>query len=63
MQLRILHKTAYTYEEPVKYTAQKLRLTPRLEGRQRTLSWTIQAPGRRTEQLDAHGNITHLLTF
>ena len=26
MQLRILHKTAYTYEEPVKYTAQKLRL-------------------------------------
>lgn len=63
MQLRILHKTAYTYEEPVKYTAQKLRLTPRLEGGQRTLSWTIQAPGRRTEQLDAHGNITHLLTF
>ncbi|MGH8284711.1 MAG: transglutaminase-like domain-containing protein, partial [Steroidobacteraceae bacterium] len=25
-------------------------------------SWTILAPGRRTEQLDAHGNITHLLT-
>ncbi len=63
MQLRILHRTAYTYEEPVKYTAQKLRLTPRREGSQRTLSWTIQAPGRRTEQLDAHGNITHLLTF
>ncbi len=63
MQLRILHKTAYTYEEPVKYTAQKLRLTPRLEGGQRTLSWAIHAPGRRTEQLDAHGNITHLLTI
>lgn len=63
MQLRILHKTAYTYEEPVKYTAQKLHLTPRLDGGQRTLSWTIHAPGRRTEQLDAHGNITHLLTF
>jgi transglutaminase-like putative cysteine protease len=63
MQLRILHRTAYTYEEPVKYTAQKLRLTPRREGSQRTLSWTIQAPGRRTEQLDAHGNVTHLITF
>lgn len=63
MQVRILHKTAYTYEEPVKYTAQKLRLTPRPEVSQRTLSWSIQAPGRRTEQLDAHGNITHLLTF
>ncbi len=63
MQVRILHKTGYTYEEPVKYTAQKLRLTPRPEAGQRTLSWKIQAPGRRTEQLDAHGNITHLLTF
>jgi len=63
MQLRILHKTAYTYEEPVKYTAQKLRLTPRQESSQRILSWAIHAPGRRTEQLDAHGNITHLLTF
>jgi transglutaminase-like putative cysteine protease len=63
VQLRIHHKTAYTYQEPVKYTAQKLRLTPRLEGSQRTLSWTIHAPGRRTEQKDAHGNITHLLTF
>src|SRR5690242_12820003 len=63
MQLRIHHRTAYTYEEPVKYTAQALRLTPRREGNQRTLAWAIHAPGRRTEQLDAHGNITHLLTF
>jgi len=63
MQLRILHHTAYRYEEPVKYTAQTLRLTPRREGAQRTLSWSIRAPGRRTEQLDAHGNITHLLTL
>ncbi len=63
MQLRIVHRTAYKYEEPVKYTAQKLRLTPRREGSQRTLSWTIHAPGRRTEQLDAHGNVTHLITF
>jgi transglutaminase-like putative cysteine protease len=63
MQLRILHHTAYRYEEPVKYTAQTLRLTPRREGAQRVLSWTISAPGRRTEQVDAHGNITHLLTL
>ena len=63
MQLHILHRTAYTYEEPVKYTAQTLRLTPRREGAQRVLSWTIRAPGRRTEQVDAHGNITHLLTL
>ncbi|HTC16375.1 MAG TPA: transglutaminase family protein [Steroidobacteraceae bacterium] len=63
MQLQIVHHTAYHYEEAVKYTAQTLRLTPRREGAQRILSWTISAPGRRTEQLDAHGNITHLLTL
>jgi len=63
MQLRILHRTVYRYDELVKYTAQTLRLTPRREGAQRVLAWTIRAPGRRTEQVDAHGNITHLLTF
>ncbi len=63
MQLRIVHRTTYRYEEAVKYTAQLLRLTPRREGCQRVLSWTLRAPGRRTEQVDAHGNITHLLTL
>ena len=63
MQLHILHRTSYRYEQPVKYTAQTLRLTPRREGAQRVLSWSIRAPGRRTEQVDAHGNITHLLTL
>jgi transglutaminase-like putative cysteine protease len=63
MQLRILHRTVYRYDEPVKYSAQALRLTPRREGQQRVLSWAIHAPGRRIEQVDAHGNVTHLLTL
>src|SRR5437016_1403211 len=63
MQLRIQHRTAYRYDETVKYSAQALRLTPRREGRQRILSWAIQAPGRKSEQVDTHGNITHLLTL
>jgi transglutaminase-like putative cysteine protease len=63
MQLHIQHRTTYRYEEPVKYTAQLLRLTPRREGAQRVLNWGMRAPGRRTEQLDAHGNLTHLLTL
>jgi transglutaminase-like putative cysteine protease len=63
MQLRIVHRTTYRYEEPVKYTAQMLRLTPRREGSQWVLSWALRAPGRRAEQTDAHGNITHLLTL
>lgn len=62
MQLRILHRTTYRYDEVVKYSAQALRLTPRREGRQRVLAWSMQAPGRRTNQVDAHGNVTHLLT-
>lgn len=63
MQMRISHRTTYRYQEPVKYTAQTLRLTPRRDGEQHTLAWSIQAPGRRAEQVDAHGNITHLLTL
>lgn len=63
MQLTLSHRTVYRYQEPVKYTAQTLRLTPRRDGGQRILFWSIHAPGRRTEQIDAHGNITHLLTL
>jgi transglutaminase-like putative cysteine protease len=63
MQVRISHRTTYRYQEPVKYTAQTLRLTPRRDAEQHTLTWSIQAPGRRAEQMDAHGNITHLLTL
>ena len=63
MQINISHRTTYRYQEPVKYTAQTLRLTPRREAGQRILSWSIKAPGRRTEQIDAHGNVTHLLTL
>jgi len=61
--LHIRHRTAYRYEEPVNYTAQILRLTPRRENHQRAITWSIHAPGRRTEQVDAHGNVTHMLTL
>ncbi len=61
--LRIRHETIYRYDEPVRQSVQSLRVTPRREHRQRTLSWQLAAPGRRSEQLDAHGNVTHLLTI
>lgn len=63
MQLHIRHVTRYRYERPVKYSVQSLHLTPRRDSCQRSLSWTITAPGRRLEQVDAHGNISHLLTI
>jgi transglutaminase-like putative cysteine protease len=63
MQMHIRHETRYRYERPVKYSVQSLHLTPRRDLSQRALSWSIAAPGRRLEQIDAHGNISHLLTI
>jgi transglutaminase-like putative cysteine protease len=63
MQLHIRHETRYRYERPVKYSVQSLHLTPRRDHSQRALSWQINAPGRRLEQVDAYGNISHLLTI
>src|SRR5271165_5725325 len=63
MQMHIRHETRYRYERPVKYSVQSLHLTPRRDASQRALTWTIHAPGRRLEQVDAYGNISHLLTI
>jgi transglutaminase-like putative cysteine protease len=63
MQLYIRHETSYSYEHPVKYSIQSLRLTPRRDAGQRALSWRISAPGRRVEQSDAYGNTAHLMTY
>jgi transglutaminase-like putative cysteine protease len=62
MRLHISHETVYRYERKVDHSVQQLRLTPRRETRQRTLQWRLQTPGRRTEQPDAFGNLSHLLT-
>jgi transglutaminase-like putative cysteine protease len=63
MQMHIRHETRYRYDRPVKYSVQSLHLTPRRDLSQRALSWNISAPGRRLEQIDAYGNISHLLTI
>ncbi len=63
MLLHVRHETVYSYADTVRYTIQALRLTPRREARQRVVSWSIEAPGRRIEQMDAHGNIVHYLTY
>jgi transglutaminase-like putative cysteine protease len=63
MQLHIRHETLYRYGEPVKRSVQNLRLTPRSDPVQRVLSWNIAAPGRQSAQIDAYGNVVHLLTL
>jgi transglutaminase-like putative cysteine protease len=62
-RLRIQHTCEYRYSRNFGYNAQALRLTPRRDVSQHTFNWTIHAPGRRVEQVDAHGNVTHLLTL
>ncbi|HEX3837938.1 MAG TPA: transglutaminase N-terminal domain-containing protein [Steroidobacteraceae bacterium] len=62
-RLRIQHTCEYRYSQPFQYSAQALRLTPRRDNCQHALNWTLHTPGRRVEQVDAHGNITHLLSL
>jgi transglutaminase-like putative cysteine protease len=63
MQLHIRHETFYRYGEPVKRSVQNLRLTPRRDPTQRAIRWNMATPGRSRSQLDAYGNIVHLLTL
>ena len=63
MKHLIRHVTQYRYTAPVNYSIQTLRLTPRLDDHQRTLRWRIDAPGSLAQQVDAYGNITHILTL
>lgn len=63
MHLHIRHETVYRYDHPLKYSIQSLRLTPRQDPGQRVLHWRLAAPGRHVEQVDAHGNVSHLLTL
>jgi len=63
MQLHISHETLYRYGEPVKRSVQNLRLTPRRDPMQRVLSWKMATPGHCRSQVDAYGNIVHLLTL
>lgn len=63
MRFAIRHETLYRYTSPLNYTIQQLRLTPRMESHQQTLSWHIDTPGQRNPFTDAFGNLCHMLTI
>ncbi len=63
MLLSIRHETIYRYSRRVEHSVQIVRLTPRPEVLQRTLRWRVASPGRQVEQVDAFGNVTHLVTI
>ena len=63
MRLAIRHETLYRYTSPLTYTIQQLRLTPRIEAHQHTISWQLDTPGQRHPFTDAFGNLCHMLTI
>lgn len=63
MRLSIDHITRYTYEAPVRYSTQYLRLTPQSSPRQRVIEWTLDTPGTPIELRDGYGNTLHVLTI
>lgn len=63
MKLDIRHDTVYRYQSPVRYSIQYLRLTPRADAGQRILDWRLDTPGRRWRQVDAFGNIVHVISL
>lgn len=64
MRLKIHHTTNYAYDSAPSYLVQRLYLTPAPFDGQRTLSWSIHAPGIDTslKHVDGFGNIAHLVT-
>ncbi|MGI9402818.1 MAG: transglutaminase family protein [Rhizobiaceae bacterium] len=63
MRIVINHRTTYSYDQPMRYGLQELRLTPRDTQRQKILEWKIDAPGmeQALEFSDAWGNTVHLV--
>jgi transglutaminase-like putative cysteine protease len=61
--LTIRHETLYRYSEPLVYSIQQLRLTPRPEPHQHALSWSVSTPGQRRAFTDTYGNLCHMLTI
>ena len=57
MKLKISHTTTYTYDQPVQYALQRLRLTPKNRPGQEVLEWDLSLEGGHVElDYDDHHN-------
>lgn len=65
MRLKIEHQTTYTYDLPVPYGLQQLRLRPKSRDGQEVLSWDIAVTGgsRELSYEDEHANTVDLISF
>lgn len=64
MLLKVSHRTLYSYDAPVHYALQRLRLQPQNGVTQKVISWSISVNGATNEVrfLDQFGNDTTLLS-
>ena len=64
MRLKISHTTEYHYDDPVQYSLQRLRLTPKSQPGQRVLAWATTVHGARLEAgyTDHFGNHVDLVS-
>lgn len=63
MRLTIVHETHYKFAEPANHSIQYLRLTPRQDTCQRTLSWSVTSAGPMTPWVDGFGNNVYVSTI
>ncbi|WP_299724320.1 transglutaminase family protein [uncultured Tateyamaria sp.] len=65
MRLRVEHKTHYTYNAPVPYALQQVRLRPKSRPGQTIVDWDIEVRGGRVEVAfeDEHANSVDLVSF
>lgn len=65
MRLMIRHQTCYSYDAPVPYALQQLRLTPKSRGYQSIVNWRTAVEGGRKEAefTDEHDNHVELVSF
>jgi transglutaminase-like putative cysteine protease len=65
MLLKISHLTKYHYDEPVHYSLQQIRLTPKSCTGQAVLNWqtTVEGGVKELEFDDQHGNRVVLVSF
>jgi len=64
MRLKINHTTEYTYDDPVQYSLQRLRLTPKTQPGQIVRAWATTVHGARVEAgyIDHFGNHVDLVS-
>lgn len=65
MLIDVRHVTRYRYQEPTRYSVQRLHLTPQNHDGQKVIHWNIVLPpeARCLDYEDAFGNRVHLATL